>query len=178
MAKYIKEPGSYLVKVIAQPNGYLHLDDKGRIALKIPLENEAGEQITWSAYLNTEGGKARAAKGLVEGLGAPSDWAQRLMSRQDILRGKETIVVVEFDRDQSGAVKTGKNGQPFVNAKWLNSPNRRTIDGVAREIDLNEFAGIAAELESISRNLGAELEQEPIPRKAPVDVSDFDEVPF
>ena len=177
MAKYIKEPGSYLCKVVSQPNGYLHLDDKGRVALKIPLETEAGEQITWSAFLTTDAGKARAAKGLVEGLGAPADWAARLMSKQDILRGKETIVVVDYDRNADGSVKTGKNGQPFMNAKWLNNPKRRTITEVAGEINAKEFAGIAAELDAISRRLGAREEQEPIPRRAPVDF-DADEVPF
>jgi len=177
MAKYIKEPGSYLCKVVSQPHGYLHLDDKGRITLKIPLETDTGEQITWSAFLTTEGGKARAAKGLVEGLGAPSDWATRLMSKQDILRGKEAIVVVDYDRNQDGSIKTGKNGQKFVNAKWLNNPKRRTLTEVAQAIDMQEFAGIAAELESISRGLGGELEQEPVPRRAPVDF-DSEEVPF
>lgn len=152
---YITEPGSYYAAVEESRAGYLHQDDKGRVVLRIPLITEDGKRITWSAYLSSEGGKTRAAKAMIEALKAPANWATLLMQRADIISGKAVVVVCDYDKDGNGDVKLGKNGKPFINAKWLNDPDRTPAGGDSFEVkpvDPNAFEALARELKSVSQN--------------------------
>jgi hypothetical protein len=151
---YITEPGTYIAYVEENAT-YLHQDDKGRVVLRIPLSTEDGKRIVWSAYLSTDGGKTRAAKAMIEALKAPANWAALLMQNADIISGKRVAVVCDYDKDGNGEVKVGKNGKPFINAKWLNDPDRASTGGDSFEgkpVDARSFEALARELKSVSQN--------------------------
>lgn len=165
---YITEPGTYIAYVDESPAGYLHQDDKGRIALRIPLSTEDGKRITWSAYLSTDGGKTRAAKAMIEALKAPVNWPMLLMEKADIISGKRVSVVCDYDRDGNGELKVGRNGKPFLSAKWLNDPNRERSGagggGELTPVDPGAFESLARELKSVSQSFIAEQGEWPEPK--------------
>jgi hypothetical protein len=163
---YITEPGTYIAYVQENSN-YLQQDDKGRVVLRIPLSTKDGKRIVWSAYLSTEGGKTRAAKAMIEALKAPANWATLLMQRADIISGKWVAVVCDYEKDGNGEVKTGKNGKPFISAKWLNDPDRAAAGGDSFEgkpVDASSFEALARELKSVSQNFLAEQSAQPEPK--------------
>jgi hypothetical protein len=188
---YITEPGTYIAFVEESRAGYLHQDDKGRVVLRIPVQTGDGKRITWSAYLSTEGGKTRAAKAMIEALKAPANWATLLMQNADIISGKKVAVVCDYDKDGNGEVKVGKNGKPFISAKWLNDPDRQGSGGDSFEgkpVDLKNFESLAREMKSVSQNFlaeqtGKEDRSEPKPHR-PVAEKTFhedlesDDIPF
>jgi hypothetical protein len=187
---YITEPGTYLAVVEESRAGYLHQDDKGRVVLRIPLVTEDGKRINWTSYLSSDAGKTRAAKAMIEALKAPANWATLLMQNADIISGKEVSVVCDYDKDGNGEVKCGKNGKPYINAKWLNDPDRARGSGDAFEgkpVDANSFEAIARELKSVSQNFLAEksTQGEPKPHRvvreksfdADLDIQ-TDDIPF
>ena len=187
---YITEPGTYLAVVEESRAGYLSQDDKGRVVLRIPLVTEDGKRINWTSYLSSDAGKTRAAKAMIEALKAPANWATLLMQNADIISGKAVSVVCDYDKDGNGEVKCGKNGKPYINAKWLNDPDRARGSGDAFEgkpVDANAFEEIARELKSVSQNFLAEksTQGEPKPHKvvreksfdADLDIQ-TDDIPF
>jgi hypothetical protein len=151
---YITEPGTYIAYV-EESSSYLQQDDKGRVVLRIPVSTEDGKRIVWSAYLSTDGGKTRAAKAMIEALKAPANWATLLMQKADIISGKRVSVVCDYDKDGNGEIKVGKNGKPFISAKWLNDPDRERSGGdhfEGQPVDVKSFEALARELKSVSQN--------------------------
>ena len=165
---YITEPGTYIAYVEESLAGYLHQDDKGRIALRIPLSTEDGKRIVWSAFLSTDGGKTRAAKAMIEALKAPANWAMLLMQKADIISGKRVSVVCDYDKDGNGELKVGRNGKPFLSAKWLNDPDRERSGGGGggelNPVDPGAFEALARELKSVSQSFIAEQGDLPAPK--------------
>lgn len=112
MSKRITEPGRYRVSVM---DAGFNETSKGTEYLEVVFTTADGLEISKRYWLTT-GAFQYTAENLVEVFGFNGDFD----SVVDQLLEKECEITVEEQKDENDEIRTNKNGDPYMEVKWVN----------------------------------------------------------